>query len=285
MRSRVAAMLPPGSPATITTRTLLSASARARRRPRASAATSASRSAYVGVQHTTVGFDRLDHRQPQLARHAAARHAVRADLTAGFERAPEAEERAERKRKEDAIRRRHARARGTRPSSSRASTASSRWCRSTSADGRSSTRCGSSACSSRSARSAPCPTARALPDPRSAPPSSSAAAARDPRASAATRAPKRDARGIELARVERVAAVDVDQELAEPLRLPRASACRDRPFRATARPHSIVIARVPRRLSGRGEARRDLRGNVHRLHRLVRLVAHADHGHRCRSPA
>ena len=51
MRSRVAGMLPPGSPATISTRTLLSESGRS---ARCSAATSASLSAYVGVQQTTV---------------------------------------------------------------------------------------------------------------------------------------------------------------------------------------------------------------------------------------
>ena len=74
MRSRVAGMLPPGSPATISTRTLLS-----EQRPAAarfSAATSASRSAYVGVQQTTVALDGFDHRKTKLARHAAAGHAV-----------------------------------------------------------------------------------------------------------------------------------------------------------------------------------------------------------------
>ncbi len=51
MRSRVAGMLPPGSPATISTRTLL-----AERSIPSWAATSASLSAYVGVQQRTVAL-------------------------------------------------------------------------------------------------------------------------------------------------------------------------------------------------------------------------------------
>ena len=81
-----------------------------------------------------------------MAGHAAARHAVRADLAAGLERGPEAEERPEREREQHAIAGARRGPPRTPTSSSRAPTASWRWCRASAADVRSSTRSGGSAC-------------------------------------------------------------------------------------------------------------------------------------------
>ena len=69
-----------------------------------------------------------------------------ANLRAGLEAGPEPEERPERERKEHAVAGLRCAPRGTRPSSSRASTASWRWCRASAAAGRWWTTSGSSAC-------------------------------------------------------------------------------------------------------------------------------------------
>ena len=177
----------------------------------------------------------------------------------GLEAGPEAEERTERERKEHAVARRAPVLRDTPPSSSRASTASSRWCRSSAAAGRWSTTSGSSACSWRAARSAPCPTADSPPDRHSAPPSSSAAASGGRPESAARR---RRARLRELARVERIPSVNRPQQL-------RAA---DAPWHSasavaiqTARPRASTASASPADTSNRAAI---LGGNRPRLHRL-----------------
>ena len=106
----------------------------------------------VGRRATDDGrAQRVDQREPGLARHAARRDAVGAQLAAGFECRPETEERTEGKRKENAIARADVRPRRP-PSSIRASTASFRWCRAISAARPSSTTSGCSGCNSRAVR-------------------------------------------------------------------------------------------------------------------------------------
>ena len=221
--------------------------------------------------------DAREQRQPQRARHAAARHAERADLRAGVEGRPEAEEGPERERKEDAVARAHARRRGRPPSSTRAATASSRWCRSSAAAGRWSTRSGSSACSASSGsreRRAPGRVRGLVGDElglgRERQPLEVAREAQRSRA---------HARRLELARVEGVAPWSRSRSAGEPLALQRAErVALERLLRRQARRDAhgrsaALRGRRSHRPAPPRSARGSRAGSARRAHRLVGRAA------------